>query len=70
MTPSILIRLNGHGREIPEGTTIADLLHLAGYGGRRVAVERNGEIVPRSRHVQTVVAAGDQLEVVHAIGGG
>lgn len=70
MTPSIPIRLNGHGREIPEGTTITALLQLAGFGTRRVAVERNGEIVPRSLHAQTVVVAGDHLEVVHAIGGG
>lgn len=70
MTPSIRIRLNGQERDIPEGSSIADLLQLAGYGERRVAVERNGEIVPRSQHAQTPVAAGDHLEVVHAIGGG
>ena len=70
MTPSIRIRLNGQERDIPEGSSIADLLQLAGYGERRVAVERNGEIVPRSQHAQTPVAAADHLEVVHAIGGG
>lgn len=70
MTPSIRIRLNGQERDIPEGSSIADLLQLAGYGERRVAVERNGEIVPRSQHAQTPVAGGDHLEVVHAIGGG
>ncbi|MBL8245607.1 MAG: sulfur carrier protein ThiS [Rhodanobacteraceae bacterium] len=64
------IRLNGSERDIPGGTSIAALLQLAGFGERRVAVERNGEIVPRSQHAQAVVADGDQLEIVHAIGGG
>jgi sulfur carrier protein len=70
MTPTIRIRLNGSERDIPGGTSIAALLQLAGYGERRVAVECNGEIVPRSQHAHTVVAHGDHLEVVHAIGGG
>ncbi len=70
MNPTIRIRLNGSERDIPGGTSIAALLQLAGFGERRVAVECNGEIVPRSQHARTVVADGDQLEVVHAIGGG
>lgn len=70
MTAAIRIRLNGNDRAVPVDTTIAALLQLAGYGERRVAVERNGEIVPRSQHAQAIVADGDHLEVVHAIGGG
>lgn len=69
-TPMISIRLNGSDRQVPAGTTIAQLLQLAGYGERRIAVERNGEIVPRSQHPQTQLAAGDQIEIVQAIGGG
>lgn len=67
---SIQIRLNGVAREVPAGTTITQLLQLAGYGERRVAVERNAHIVPRSQHVSTVVAANDHIEIVQAIGGG
>lgn len=44
----IEIHLNGRAEHVPELTSIAELLVLTGYGGRRVAVERNGEIVPRS----------------------
>jgi len=69
-TPMIPIRMNGDAREIPAGSSVSQLLQLAGYGDRRVAVERNGEIVPRSQHASTEVASGDQVEIVQAIGGG
>lgn len=69
-TSMIRVRLNGDDREVPPGTSIGQLLQLAGYGDRRVAVERNGEIVPRSQHANTEVGAGDHLEIVQAIGGG
>jgi sulfur carrier protein len=69
-TPMIPIRLNGNARDVPAGTSIAQLLQLAGHGERRVAVERNGEIVPRSQHATTAVEPGDQFEIVQAIGGG
>ncbi|MHC2997632.1 thiamine biosynthesis protein ThiS [Tepidiphilus sp. HLB4] len=52
------------------GTTIAELLAARGWAGKRVAVERNGEIVPRSLHAQTTLAEGDVLEIVVAVGGG
>ncbi len=69
-TPSIPIRLNGTARDVPAGTSIAQLLQLAGHAERRVAVERNGEIVPRSLHASSIVEPGDQFEIVQAIGGG
>lgn len=70
-TPAMIpIRLNGDERQVPATTTIAGLLELAGHGQRRVAVECNGEIVPRSLHTTTVLQAGDRLEIVQAIGGG
>lgn len=69
-TTMICIRLNGDDREVPAGTSIKQLLQLAGFGERRVAVERNNEIVPRSQHASTEVAAGDRVEIVQAIGGG
>jgi sulfur carrier protein len=49
---------------------VADLLVELGHAGRRVAVERNGEIVPRSRHHEATLAAGDRIEIVVAVGGG
>jgi sulfur carrier protein len=50
--------------------TVADLLREMSLEGRRIAVERNGEIVPRSRHSQTALSPGDRIEVVAAVGGG
>lgn len=66
----IHIRLNGEIKEVPAGTHIGGLLQVAGYGERRVAVERNGEIVPRSQHASTELADDDHIEIVQAIGGG
>ncbi len=64
------IKLNGETLQIQPGTTVAALLVEHGWAQRRVAVERNGEIVPNSLHPSTELDAGDKLEVVHAIGGG
>ena len=64
------IQLNGEPRDCASGTTISALLEAEGLAERRVAVEVNGDIVPRSQHGTTVLHDGDQLEVVHAIGGG
>ena len=64
------ILLNGANHAIPPACTIAQLLAEAGFGERRVAVEVNGEIVPRSRHGECLLAAGDSIEIVHALGGG
>lgn len=64
------ILLNGSTRECADDTTVALLLDEAGYGGRRVAVEVNREIVPRSLHAGYVLAENDRVEIVHAIGGG
>jgi len=50
--------------------TVADLVRELELGNQRIAVERNGEIVPRSRHKLTPLAAGDRIEVVAAVGGG
>lgn len=64
------IRVNGDARRIAAGVTVADLLAQMDAAGKRVAVERNGEIVPRSRHAETQLVAGDRLEIVIAVGGG
>lgn len=64
------IMLNGSPRDCANAITVAQLLQEAGYGDRRVAVEVNREIVPRSMHIRWALAEGDQVEIVHAIGGG
>ena len=64
------VQLNGERREVPEGLTLAALIEWLKLPGDRVAVERNLEIVPRARWNATLIQAGDQLEVVHFVGGG
>ena len=64
------IQLNGESFELPDGETVAALLARQEMTSRRVAVELNLDIVPRSQHAETVLKEGDQVEVVHAIGGG
>ena len=64
------IILNGLRRQFPEPLTVAALVETLGYVGKRIAVERNGEIVPRGRHGEVVLADGDKLEIVVAVGGG
>lgn len=63
--------INGTAQRLdPPPATVADLVRALKLEGKRIAVERNGEIVPRSRYAQTKVSAGDRLEVVAAVGGG
>lgn len=64
------IQLNGEPFEVADGETVAALLSRLDLAGRRVAVELNLDIVPRSQHDATALRDGDQVEVVHAIGGG
>jgi sulfur carrier protein len=69
-TSTISVVVNGAPQRLAAGATVADLLAQMAAAGRRVAVERNGQIVPRSQHGQTRLADGDRLEVVIAVGGG
>ena len=62
--------INGEPQQLPAPLSVAALLEARGLGGKRVAVERNGEIVPKSRHAETALAAGDRIEIVVAVGGG
>ncbi len=70
MGATISITVNGETRQIAAGASLSDLLAQLGLDTRKVAVERNLEIVPRSSYPATALAAGDQLEIVHFIGGG
>lgn len=62
--------VNGEARPLPAAQTLAELVETLDLTGRRIAVEHNGEIVPRSRYAATVLGDGDELLIVHAIGGG
>ena len=64
------ILINGTPREVPEGTTIAELLNLLEVTARHVAVEVNLELVPRARHQEFRLRDADRLEVVTLVGGG
>lgn len=64
------ISLNGEPRAVPPGQTVAALLASLGLDARKVAVERNEAIVVRSLYETTSLGAGDQIEIVHFIGGG
>jgi sulfur carrier protein len=65
------VTLNGLAHHFdPPPATVADLVRDMNLEGKRIAVEMNGEIVPKSRHAATPVAAGDRIEIVAAVGGG
>jgi sulfur carrier protein len=66
----VQIVLNGEPRQVPAGASAARVIEMLALGGRRVAVEVNGEIVPRSRYTEHELHAGDRIEIVHAVGGG
>ena len=70
MSVTFEIVVNGETRNVTPGQTVADLVVALGLGDRRVAVERNREVVPRARHASTPLAANDRLEVVTFVGGG
>lgn len=61
---------NGDAMEVPDGSTVEDLLGRLGLGGKWVLVERNGEPVARRELGTTVLADGDRLELVRAVAGG
>ena len=64
------ITVNGCTRVYQSPLAVADLLQNMALAGKKVAVERNGEIVPRGAHGSTLLAEGDRLEIVVAVGGG
>ena len=64
------IELNGRPRQLPSVISLAGLLAQEGFAERRVAVEVNGEIIPRGLHDSHLLQEGDRIEIVHALGGG
>ena len=64
------LEINGQATELPAGLTARALLERLELAGKRVALEVNGEIVPRSVHAAHQLKDGDKVEIVHAIGGG
>lgn len=66
----ITVCINGQTRRFEAPMDVATLLKRLNLAGKRLAVERNGEIVPKSQHGSTVIADGDRLEIVVAVGGG
>jgi len=65
-----LILINGESRLLPDNLTVAQAIVSLGLTGKRIAVECNGEIVPRGRHSQHLLREGDRVEIVAAVGGG
>ncbi len=70
MSDLMMLQINGQTRTLPVGTTLAGWLAEAQLSQRRVACELNQTLVPRSAWADTVLRAGDRLEIVTAIGGG
>jgi sulfur carrier protein len=70
MTQASAITVNGKPRALPAGATVAALVRALDLEGKRIAVERNGEVVPRSRWADTPVLPTDRLEIIGAVGGG
>ena len=66
----IEVSINGESKQIASHTSVAQLIESMNLAGKRLAVERNGEIVPRSQHASVELLAGDRLEIVVAVGGG
>ena len=64
------VAVNGEPLQLPERTTLQELIEHMQLAGKRIAVEVNLEIVPRSEHASHLLQQGDRVEIVHAIGGG
>ena len=66
----VTITINGEPRELEQPVAFTQLIERLGLAGKRIAIERNGEIVPRSEFAARAVCDGDRLEIVVAVGGG
>lgn len=70
VTAKLEIQVNGDPRSLEHGTTVLGLITDAGLDPRLVAVEHNGEILPRERYQATALEAGDRIEIVRFVQGG
>jgi thiamine biosynthesis protein ThiS len=66
----ITVSINGEARQLPQAISVATLIEEMELTGKRIALERNGEIVPRSSFAAQQLVDGDKLEIVVAVGGG
>ena len=66
----IALTVNGEAHQFERALNCRELVERLNLAGKRIAIERNGEIVPRSRHADEMLADGDTLEIVVAVGGG
>jgi len=64
------LQINGEAQQLEGVSTLAELIEQQGLAGRRIAIELNGEIIPRAEHASTALTERDEIEIVHAIGGG
>lgn len=64
-----MVKINGEELELA-GKTLAEYLAATDYDIKRIAVERNGEIIPKSQYAETVLEPGDSVEIVSFVGGG
>ncbi len=64
------VKVNGHQTTLPQGALVAALVASMQLDGKRFAIERNGEIVPKSAVATTAIEDGDEFEIVMAVGGG
>ena len=70
MSTVITVNINGEARQLPSEVTVATLIEEMGLTGKRIALERNGVIVPRSTFTTQRLSQSDKLEIVVAVGGG
>jgi len=64
------ILLNGEPNQVDNNTSLSQLIESLDLGGKRLAIEVNNRIIPRSQHTTHLLSEGDKIEIVHAIGGG
>lgn len=64
------VTINGESRQLDDESSIEQMLKMSDLAGKRIAVEVNESIIPKSRHAQTRLHDGDKIEIIHAIGGG
>lgn len=70
MVGTMTVTLNGEKRECREGLTLTELVAELGLGARRIAVEVNRDIIPRDEYASRRLQRGDEIEIVHFVGGG